>query len=195
MYSREELIEQFEETYENLQSVVNELQHLVRNIPDETLKERARRMMLAHLEMAMNNDHMWLGGNMYTLADLIEDLRDPGNWDEEEVEETIEEVPAAPMEESAEEETEEEPVEEACETPTGETYLVISNNLLANIGCKEVAEAFAQFLNDKGLATNVHPVGLAIARDAMSVRTEEIARHVQMYMQEFAESEYNPMRQ
>jgi hypothetical protein len=99
------------------------------------------------------------------------------------------------MKEEAIEQTPAPPMEEACGPVAGETYLVVSNNLLANIGCKEVAEAFAQFLTDKGLHANVHPVGSAIAKDAMAVRTEEIARHVQMYMQEFAESDYNPMRQ
>jgi hypothetical protein len=188
MYSRDELVYELEQTYEQMEELVQNLAHLINYIPDGSLKERARRMMLAHFQMALNNDHMWLGGNMYTLSDLIEDMQDPGLWNEgdeqedEMKEEAIEQTPAPPM-------------EEACGPVAGETYLVVSNNLLANIGCKEVAEAFAQFLTDKGLHANVHPVGSAIAKDAMAVRTEEIARHVQMYMQEFAESDYNPMRQ
>jgi hypothetical protein len=260
MYSKDELVYELEQTYEQMQELINNLDHLVRYIPDGTLKERARRMMLSHFQMALNNDHMWLGGNMYTLSDLIEDMQDPGMWDEgeeeDEMKEAMEEsffsgpfvegskavfvgntwnaspgtvvtilgknnsgqyfiahessgpgdegegigwVEASELEPMHTEETIQQtptpPMEESCGPTAGQTYLVVANNLLANIGCQEVAEAFAQFLNDKGIAANVHPVGSAIAKDAMAVRTDEIAKHVQMYMQEFAESEYNPMRQ
>jgi hypothetical protein len=180
-YDREELISELTEIYENMNNMIRELEHLIRYLPDETMRERAKRMMLSHFQMALNDDHMWLGGNMYTLAELLEELQDPGNWDE------------------GEEEEEEEYRESVEELPEGRfdgptTYLITGTNLLANIGCKDTANGFVNFLQSKGIEAVIHPVGLGVAKDALAIRTEEMSAKLQGLMAEFAQSEFNPMK-
>jgi len=87
MYDREELIADLEEAYSQMQELVNQIEHLIHYVPKH-MQGRAKSMMLSHLQMALNDEHMWVGGNMYTLAELIEELKDDGNFeDEEELEE------------------------------------------------------------------------------------------------------------
>lgn len=201
-YEREELISELEEIYEGMSNMIRELQHLINYLPDETMRERAKRMMLSHFEMALSDEHMWLGGNMYTLAELLDDLRDPGNWEEEEELDEVAPLVAAGVRGAAvgvgkalgsklaDKVLGDDLPEGRFDGPT--TYLVTGPNILANIGCEDTANAFAAFLQSKGIEAVIHPVGLGIAKDALAIRTEEMSARLQELMAEFAASEFNP---
>lgn len=70
-----DIADQLEEVYEELQDLLYNLKRLVRQIPYRALSERANRGVLAHIEIALNNEHQWMGRNYTTLADVIEELR------------------------------------------------------------------------------------------------------------------------
>lgn len=70
----DEIVGALNDVYEQLLDAVSELENVIRAIPDQSLQERGRRMVLAHFQTALNSDHSWLGGNMTTLADFIEEI-------------------------------------------------------------------------------------------------------------------------
>jgi hypothetical protein len=72
---QEELVMQLEEIYVELEDCISNLAHTIRQLPNESDRERGRRMVLAHFQTALNSDHGWLGGNMTTLKDFIEGLQ------------------------------------------------------------------------------------------------------------------------
>ena len=74
------------EIYEQLVDSVSELENVIRGISDHHLRERGRRMVLAHLQTALNKDHNWMGGNMSTLEEFIREVEGAGNPDYEEEE-------------------------------------------------------------------------------------------------------------
>lgn len=69
-------LQQLEDAQEEMQSALETLKYAFRKIPDETIKERARRMVLSHIETSLSSDHDWLGGSMTTLADIIDEVRE-----------------------------------------------------------------------------------------------------------------------
>ncbi len=68
----EEKIDQAEEIYEEMLERVGEIQEVFRGTEDY---DRAKAYFLAQLQMAMNDDHMYLGGGSYTFENGIESLR------------------------------------------------------------------------------------------------------------------------
>ena len=42
----------------------------------QIIKDRARMYPIAHIEKAIDCNHEYLGGSMFTLQDIIDDLRD-----------------------------------------------------------------------------------------------------------------------
>lgn len=76
------------------QDLLREAVLLVRQATsDTTIEERARRLVIAYLEMATDSNHDWLGRST-SIEDLIEDLK------EEEDEELEDEAPALLAEEA-----------------------------------------------------------------------------------------------
>ena len=84
-YSR--IAQDMEYVYEQIADAVEELSGLIRQLPESSLSERGRRMVLAHLQTALSSNHQWLGGNMLTLEQFIEEVREHGYEDQEELEE------------------------------------------------------------------------------------------------------------
>lgn len=71
-----DVLETLNNIYDQLMDSVNELEDVLRGVPNRNLQERARRMVLAHLQMALNNNHSWMGKNMTTLAEVIQEFED-----------------------------------------------------------------------------------------------------------------------
>jgi hypothetical protein len=61
---------------QEIQEKVEELELIFRK-SDRLTYERAKSYPLAHIRMALSNDHDYLGKDTYTIEDLIEDLDDP----------------------------------------------------------------------------------------------------------------------
>lgn len=60
-------------------SLINEgmekAQEVSRNVDDSGTKERIRQC-IANIETATNTDHQWLGGSMFNLEEIMEELCD-----------------------------------------------------------------------------------------------------------------------
>lgn len=82
--SEDPVVSELGEIYEEMEQLIERLRSCVRRMKDKSIGERARRGVLAYFEMALNKNHDWLGGNMTTLADIIEELQDPDNQQEDE---------------------------------------------------------------------------------------------------------------
>lgn len=73
----EERIEQLMDAQEKLREAVELIRQATRGT---TMEERARRTIIAHLEMATDDNHSWLGAET-NLDDLISEIR--GDEDDE----------------------------------------------------------------------------------------------------------------
>ena len=82
----DELADDIETIYHDLLEQVSMLDQLFRQIPNRNTQERARRQVLSHLQMALNDEHMWIGNNMMTLEKLIQELRSQNDEEGDEYE-------------------------------------------------------------------------------------------------------------
>lgn len=76
---REEIVFAFEEAQDKLAEAIEALRQAERMLEfngQDRLAERCKSMVRSHIEMAASNDHMWMGGNMTTLADIVEEVKD-----------------------------------------------------------------------------------------------------------------------
>ena len=71
----QDLLEHFEDLYERMTSLVGELSDAASQLPDGT-DDRAKAYWVAQLQMALNDDHSYLGSGSHTLWDTLEELRE-----------------------------------------------------------------------------------------------------------------------
>ena len=57
-----------------IENLLHEATLIVNKSASFTTRERFRQYVKAHLEMALNHDHEWLGGCSTTLRDIIKEL-------------------------------------------------------------------------------------------------------------------------
>jgi hypothetical protein len=80
------IIADIENIYEEMDMLIDNLGSLIRQLPNERMREMGRRGVLSHFQMALNNNHDWLGKNMTTLEDFLNMLQemesDPGYMEE-----------------------------------------------------------------------------------------------------------------
>lgn len=78
-----ERLERLVEIKDEMLELLNETRRLLQGTSEE---DRARSYWWAHIRMAIDNDHGYLGGSMVTIQDTIEELENEvnGNQDEEE---------------------------------------------------------------------------------------------------------------
>jgi len=77
----DDAVMELEDIYNDLQDCIGALADAIRRLPNENDRERGRRMVVSHFQTALNSDHGWLGGNMTTLRDFIEELRGNENYE------------------------------------------------------------------------------------------------------------------
>jgi hypothetical protein len=75
-----EVADRLEEIKDEMLELLHEARRLVRTTAE---RSRAESYWLPHIEMALHDDHEYLGGSMCTMTDTIAGLRDQ-NPDEEE---------------------------------------------------------------------------------------------------------------
>lgn len=68
-------LDAFEEASLKIADAIDTVRQAARVLPEHDC-ERIRRGVISHFETALSNDHSWLGGNMFTLADEIESVRE-----------------------------------------------------------------------------------------------------------------------
>lgn len=73
------IIADIESIYEQMDELIDTLGRLIRQLPDERMREMGRRGVLSHFQMALSNNHDWLGKNMTTLEDFINMLQEMEN--------------------------------------------------------------------------------------------------------------------
>ena len=67
-------IERLKEIKDELKELVGEAEGLVRHLGRGMSFERARSYWIPHLRMAIDKDHDFLGGSMYTMEDTIREI-------------------------------------------------------------------------------------------------------------------------
>ena len=73
-----------EEIKDEIKSLIQEAEEILRGTSEE---DRAHSYWAAHIKMALDKDHSYLGGSMCTLQDSIESLREEDTPEEEPEEE------------------------------------------------------------------------------------------------------------
>lgn len=71
--SNEERRDSLEDIQNRLREIVEEIQNIVRGTDQESLSEA---YLTVQLEMAIDDDHSWIGGNQCTIQSLIEAFND-----------------------------------------------------------------------------------------------------------------------
>ena len=74
---------ELEEKYSDLLDLMGDIKELVEGIPVSFIRERARSYWLAHIEMALNDDHNWVGGSMATIEGTIDELKEEVGFGED----------------------------------------------------------------------------------------------------------------
>ena len=80
-----EAVHELEDIKTQMEQLLGEAKDLLRSVGNEDIAERARRTWLAHMTTALDNNHEWLGRDMNTMQDTIEELyqiNDPSNEEE-----------------------------------------------------------------------------------------------------------------
>lgn len=80
--SPDEVADQLEEVYYEMKELVDRMSVMVTEL-DTTMAERLRRGVIAHIEGSLDDEHHWLGRNSVTLMDVIQELREPEEFDEQ----------------------------------------------------------------------------------------------------------------
>lgn len=83
--------ERLTEIKEEMKDLLGEAQDLFRQEGGMTYT-RAKSYPLAHIAMALDKDHDYLGGSMFTFNDLIEELDDPEDEDCDEDDDDVFEI-------------------------------------------------------------------------------------------------------
>lgn len=71
---RQAAADRLEEIKDEIKNLITEALHLMK--PDERIHDRARAYWYAHIVMALDKDHMYLGGSMVTMQDTIDEIRE-----------------------------------------------------------------------------------------------------------------------
>lgn len=71
-----EAAEEFQEIMDSIKEKVQRALQLVKHQCDRIEYERAKAYWFAHIVMAIDNDHEYLGKNMGTMADSLEAIAD-----------------------------------------------------------------------------------------------------------------------
>lgn len=74
---------EFEDKMEELKDIFYELQELVHQAFRGNVEEERAKYWISAIEMAISNEHSWLGRNMYTMQDTLEAMRNEGENQEE----------------------------------------------------------------------------------------------------------------
>jgi len=75
------IVEAFERAERSLAAAISALsdaERMCRLAGRDLLAERCRLGVRSYLEMAQSNEHLWLAGNAFTLAGLIEEATEGG---------------------------------------------------------------------------------------------------------------------
>lgn len=82
--SNKAIARQLEDLQQDMLSNLSEMKSLLRSVDDKMIYERARQYWLAHIELALTKDTMWLGGSMVNCDDTLQELNaDPEEYDDE----------------------------------------------------------------------------------------------------------------
>lgn len=84
MSNPSDIVEEMEMAYEQIVDAVDALKQAARaavsaGMIGETEQYRLERGALSHIDMALSNDHEFIGGNMHTVMDTIEAIRHLGD--------------------------------------------------------------------------------------------------------------------
>jgi ElaB/YqjD/DUF883 family membrane-anchored ribosome-binding protein len=69
-----EAVHELEDIKQQIANLLDEAKQVLRSVGNEGVSERARRTWLAHMTTALSNDHEWMGRDMNTMQDTIEEL-------------------------------------------------------------------------------------------------------------------------
>lgn len=73
-----ESIDIIEDARRRIEDALAEIKGAAREHLDETAMYRLERGVIAHIETSLSNDHGYLGGNMFTLEDTVNEIREAG---------------------------------------------------------------------------------------------------------------------
>ena len=79
-----EAVHELEDIKTQMEQLLGEAKSILRTVGDENIAERARRTWLAHMTTALSNDHEWMGRDMNTMQDTIEELYQVNDQQDEE---------------------------------------------------------------------------------------------------------------
>ena len=79
--------ERLQEILEEMKGLLDEAEQLIRRNGMPITYERARSYWIAHIRRALDKDHSYLGGSMFTMEETIRDLEEPEDDEEFEDEE------------------------------------------------------------------------------------------------------------
>lgn len=71
------VIHELEDIKDQMEELVQMASNIVRQLGNDSLTHTMDRGVLAHIKMALSNDHDFLGKNMNTFQDIIDQLQDP----------------------------------------------------------------------------------------------------------------------
>jgi len=76
MNERIEDINRFDEIKDEISELLWEANNIVSRQGSDVTKERWRGYVLSHIEMALSEEHDWLGRSMCTMNSILEEIRD-----------------------------------------------------------------------------------------------------------------------
>jgi len=74
MTDKYDAIERLGEIKDEIKELVREARSIIREHGDDRTENRAERCWIAHIVTALDDDHPYLMGSMYSLQDTIEEL-------------------------------------------------------------------------------------------------------------------------